>query len=306
MDQPVRILVVDDEPHTRDAALRLLEQADYEVWAAATTGQAWQMATEKMPDLILLAAAFPGEDRATLCQRVMAEPTLSNSVVALLPDKQTPSEGQAKKREAGAAECIGRPVSDCELLAHVQALVRVKRMQDELRLRAQELRMLRPDGTIAPVQAVAETKPDGQGWALGVLGAVQDIAECKYTEDALRKQKAQLEHLWQINLRLSAELDLDDLLQAITQSAIELLGGIAGGFYLHRPDLDLLEWVVDIDANILPLGTMVRRGEGLSGQAWEMDEPLLVDERQQQAGHTDAQPWGAVVGVPIRYGQEAD
>ena len=309
MNQPVRILVVVDEPHTRDAALQLLEQANYEVWAAATTGQAWQVATEKVPDLILLAAALPDEERARLCRRVMAEPSLANSVVAFFPDQQTMFEGQTKNMEAGADECIGRPVSDCALLAHVQALVHVKQMQDELRLRSQELRILRPEDMIPQSRELAETKPDGQGQAVGVAGGAQGTAERKRLEDALHKQRAQLEHLWQINLRLSAELDLHDLLQAITQNAIELLGGIAGGFYLHRPDLDLLEWVVDIGVNTPPLGTMVRRGEGLSGQVWKMEEPLLADDRQQQAGQrgsADAHTWGSVVGVPIRYGREAD
>jgi PAS domain S-box-containing protein len=127
-------------------------------------------------------------------------------------------------------------------------------------------------------------------------------------KEALRKQTAQSESLRKISLKLNAQLDLHDLLQAITQNAVQLLEGTAGSLYLHRPDLDLLEWVVAVGPHASPLGTMVRHGEGLSGQVWQTDRPLIVDDYVQWAGSlllSDVFAWGSAVGVPIQYGQEA-
>jgi PAS domain S-box-containing protein len=170
-----------------------------------------------------------------------------------------------------------------------------------------EHRIVWPDGTIRYVHELAEIIRDNQGKAVHVTGTVQDVTERKKVEEALRKRSAQLESLRQINLRLTVVLDLHDLLQSITENAVRLLEGTAGGFCLHRPDLHLLECVVAVGSNTLPIGTLVRRGEGLSGQVWQTGETLIVDDYQQWAGKQVTSPvhaWGSVVGVPVRYARE--
>lgn len=147
------------------------------------------------------------------------------------------------------------------------------------------------------------------GVATHFIKVANDITHRVQIEEMLRRRTAQLEGLRQINLGLSAQLDLHDLLHSITENAVQLLGATAGGFYRHRPELDLLEWVVSVGPYASPIGTLVRKGEGLSGRVWLTGAPLLVDEYQQWAGRLVTSPvhaWGSVLGVPVCYGREAD
>jgi signal transduction histidine kinase/putative methionine-R-sulfoxide reductase with GAF domain len=124
---------------------------------------------------------------------------------------------------------------------------------------------------------------------------------------ATRRQAEQLEALRQVGLELAAELDRDALLHSITSRAIELLDGTGGRLYLYRPDREILEPVVSIGPHSPPIGSVLRRGEGLSGKVWETGEPLIVDNYQtwegRAAAYEDAMPLG-IVGVAIQWGEE--
>jgi diguanylate cyclase (GGDEF)-like protein/PAS domain S-box-containing protein len=142
---------------------------------------------------------------------------------------------------------------------------------------------------------------------LVVLRLVRDITERKRAEDALRQRTAQLEALRQVELEITIQLDLDTLLHSIVSRAIELVGGASGGLYLYRPNRDVLEWDVSIGPDQVPVGTVLHWGEGLAGKVWETGEPLIVDDYQQWDGRAasyDGYPWTAVVGVPVRWGEE--
>ena len=131
--------------------------------------------------------------------------------------------------------------------------------------------------------------------------------ERKRAEEEIRQRTAQLEALRQVGLELTAELDLDSLLHSIVSQAVELVGGTAGGLYLYRPDLDVLVWVMAVGPHLVPVESVLQRGEGLSGRVWETSEPLIVDDYQQWEGRATAYegyPWTAVVGVPVRWGEK--
>ena len=132
-------------------------------------------------------------------------------------------------------------------------------------------------------------------------------AERKQAEKEIRKRTAQLEALQQVGLEVAVELDLDTLLHSIVSQAIQLVGGISGGLYLYRPDRDVLEWAVVVGPNLAPVGSCLRRGEGLSGKIWQTGQPLMVDDYQHWAGRAAiyaGYPIAATVGVPVRSGSE--
>jgi len=132
-------------------------------------------------------------------------------------------------------------------------------------------------------------------------------AERKRAEEEIRQRTAQLEALRQVGLELTAELDLDSLLHSIVSQAVELVGGAGGGLYLYRPDLDVLVWVTAVGPYLVPIGSVLRQGEGLSGRVWETSEPLIVDDYQQWEGRAaicEGYPSKAVVGMPVRWGEK--
>jgi len=127
--------------------------------------------------------------------------------------------------------------------------------------------------------------------------------------DEARRRATQLEALREVGLGITAQLDLEALLHSIASQAIELLGGVAGGFYLYRPERDVLEYVTSVGQNreLVPLGAILNRGEGLSGQVWMTNETLIVDDYQHWEGRApqyDGLPIENVVGVPVRWGAE--
>lgn len=129
------------------------------------------------------------------------------------------------------------------------------------------------------------------------------------TEDLrkLRQRTAQLEALRQISLSLTAQLDLNTLLHSIISQAAALLEAKSGVLFLHRPDLDALEWVVGAGLKPSLTGSLLRRGEGLSGRVWQTGEPMMVADYQAwdgRAARYEGEAMGALVGVPVRWGDD--
>jgi GAF domain-containing protein len=106
---------------------------------------------------------------------------------------------------------------------------------------------------------------------------------------------------------LNAVTKLDTILRPIVAGAIQLLEGTSGGLYLYRPEQDVLEWAVAVGTHLAPLGSALRRGEGLSGKVWETGDPLAVDDYRHWEGRAaiyEGYPFAAVVGVSVRWGEE--
>ncbi len=148
---------------------------------------------------------------------------------------------------------------------------------------------------------------DSSGEIIGLCGIARDLTERERAEEETRQRTAQLEALREIGLELTAQLDLDALLHSIVSRAIGLLRGNTGGLDLYRPERDVLEWSAAIGSNIAPVGTILHRGEGLSGKVWETGKPLIVDDYQHWEGRAatwEGYPISAIVGAPVRWGEE--
>ena len=141
-----------------------------------------------------------------------------------------------------------------------------------------------------------------------ILGTVLDLTDRVRAEEAVRRQAAQTEALRQIGLELFAQTDLNVLLPSIVRRALDLVGGSAGGLYLYRPEADVLEWVVSVGPDQPPLGTCLRPSEGgIACRVWETGRPFWVDDYQHWEGRAARYadyPWTAVIGVPVRRGEE--
>ena len=126
-------------------------------------------------------------------------------------------------------------------------------------------------------------------------------------EERNRQQLAQLNALREIGLEITAQLDLKELLHSVTSRATELLASDSGVLCLHRPDMDALEVAVFAGAEQAPIGTIVRRGEGVSGRVWDSGQPLIVNEYTRwgaRAAILGDAPWTTIMGVPVCYGDQ--
>jgi PAS domain S-box-containing protein len=169
-----------------------------------------------------------------------------------------------------------------------------------------ELMLAHKEGRLVPVQVSGQPWRE-EGRIAGSLAVFSDISERVRVEEQMRQRTAQLEALRGVGLEIAAQLNIEDLLHSIVERAVELVGGRSGGLYLYRTDQEVLEWVVSVNSSQVPMGSVLRKGEGLSGKIWESGEPLIVDDYEHWEGRAkvfDGYPCRAIVGVPIQRGDD--
>lgn len=137
-DAPARILVVDDTPANVKLLVDVLTVAGYAATSAANGEDALAQIAAESPDLVLLDIMMPGLSGYEVCERLRSEPGTTLLPVVLCTSLDPDTE-RLKGIEAGADDFITKPVNRAELLARVRSLLRIKTLQDEVRLQADQL-----------------------------------------------------------------------------------------------------------------------------------------------------------------------
>jgi len=100
-----------------------------------------------------------------------------------------------------------------------------------------EYRITRPDtGELRWMARRGEFIEDPATGAQRYLGVSYDITERKRVEEALREETHALEILNRTGSAVSAELDLDRLVQIVTDAGVELTGAAFGAFFYNKVD----------------------------------------------------------------------
>ncbi len=129
MGSNAKILLVDDDTLVLSAFRRLFELAGYEVSTAVSGEEAVRVAGAQSPDLVLLDRMLPDMDGIEVCRRIKQEPKLSHCLVVILSGTRISSAEQADGLEGGADGYISKSISNRELLARVEALLRIQRAE---------------------------------------------------------------------------------------------------------------------------------------------------------------------------------
>ncbi len=132
MNSDNMILVVDDEPLALSGTSRLLKQSGYKVIEAQTGEQALQSARKYMPDLILLDMVLPDMDGLEICRILKTDNNTSGILICIISGIKTTTSDQSEGLEVGADDYIVRPIENRELLARVQAMIRLRNTEKEL------------------------------------------------------------------------------------------------------------------------------------------------------------------------------
>ncbi len=133
MNVNATILVVNDDPEVLQITSLLLEQAGYRVLAVDSGSRALTTIAEEHPDLVLLDYVMPEMNGDEVCCKIKGDPALRDTFVVFLSHNKTASDDTIHGLETGADGYIARPIANRELLARVEAMLRIKRIQDELR-----------------------------------------------------------------------------------------------------------------------------------------------------------------------------
>lgn len=132
MSQPAKILVVDDNPVVLFKVSHFLKSAGYCVLEAETGTDAMRLARAESPDLVLLDVRLPDIDGFEICRRLKSSPVTHRLFIVLFSEKETSTDSQVGGLEAGADGYITRPIEHRELLARVQAMLRIQSAEHAL------------------------------------------------------------------------------------------------------------------------------------------------------------------------------
>lgn len=140
MNQKARILVVDDDEAGRYAVARCLRQAGHDVLEAATAKQCFDALAHHHCSLIVLDVKLPDSSGTDACRELKADPRTAHIPVIQTSALFTATRDRIQGLESGADAYLVAPFDERELLAHVTQLLRVRRVEDELRDREERLR----------------------------------------------------------------------------------------------------------------------------------------------------------------------
>ena len=114
------ILIVEDEPHLREAMQLNFELEGYRVSTAITGNSALEKIRSKKADLIILDVMLPEVDGFTICETIRSEQVLTP--ILFLTAKNTTAD-RVKGLRIGGDDFLGKPFDLEELLLRVRNLL---------------------------------------------------------------------------------------------------------------------------------------------------------------------------------------
>lgn len=125
------ILIVDDTPGNLDLLIDILETNDYEVRVARSGRRALAAVGASKPDLVMLDIRMPEMDGYEVCQRLKENPDTAEIPVIFLSISDEVIDKVAAFR-AGGSDYVTKPFQAEEVLARVENLLKISRLQREL------------------------------------------------------------------------------------------------------------------------------------------------------------------------------
>src|SRR5438094_7677776 len=122
----VRVLVVDDEPDTREMVTEILKAAGAEVLAAGSTDEALRRADEGAPDVLVSDLAMPARDGYALL-RALHGRGMAGGLVTIALTAHARREDRERALGAGYDAYVTKPVEPAALAALVKELVEKRR-----------------------------------------------------------------------------------------------------------------------------------------------------------------------------------
>jgi signal transduction histidine kinase len=127
------VLNVDDNDGARYAKSRILTRAGLRVIEAASGGEALLAAQEHRPDLVLLDMKLPDIHGLEVCRMLKQDPATSSVLVLQTSASYLSSADKIRALDGGADNYLFEPIEPEELVANVRALLRLGRVERQLR-----------------------------------------------------------------------------------------------------------------------------------------------------------------------------
>ena len=122
---PTRILIVDEQPHSRQVLEVMLAAEGYQLDHASSAEETLALVTRRTPDLILLDIMMPGMNGLQVASELKSGSATKHIPIIMLT---APDDGESRLLglRAGAEDFLSKPVDRAELCARVRNVLRLK------------------------------------------------------------------------------------------------------------------------------------------------------------------------------------
>jgi len=127
-----RVLIVDDKEHNIRYLESLLSKQGYDIVVAHNGKEGLEQAAQAKPELIVLDVLMPDMDGFAVTRALRSRPE-TRAVPILMVTALNDVNAKLKGFEVGADDFLSRPFNGVELLARVKSLLRIERLNRELR-----------------------------------------------------------------------------------------------------------------------------------------------------------------------------
>jgi len=139
MTEPGTILVVDDTPDALKLLTEILTERGYRVRPANSGELALASIARNPPELILLDICMPGMDGFEVCRQLKSSENTSEIPVIFI-SALSDLDDRVEGFRHGAVDFVTKPFQREELLARVKAHLDLRRLNNRLRQKSEELR----------------------------------------------------------------------------------------------------------------------------------------------------------------------
>ncbi len=197
----MKILLVEDKPveakriialfvQTDDAETAAAQLYDYEVTVVTSSTKALQRYQEIHPDLVLISTMLKGASGKDICEAIRANEGERHTGIIFIASKVDNTEQLSVEcLEIGADDFLRFGGSQREMLARVNAVLRLKAMTDELRSANHRLQLLSNTDELTGLHNM-------RSFNKGFMGLLRD---CRANNSGLGVIMLDLDHFKQVN-----------------------------------------------------------------------------------------------------------
>ncbi|MBD3272041.1 MAG: response regulator [Elusimicrobia bacterium] len=135
------ILLVDDDDGIRENLDLRLKSQKFDVCTARNGDEALDLIKKKKADLVLLDVMMPGKDGFTTCKEIK-ELIAPEFIPVIMLTALNHTEEKVKGLASGADDFVSKPFEEKELIARINAFLRIKVLHDQLEKSYAELKQL--------------------------------------------------------------------------------------------------------------------------------------------------------------------
>ena len=134
-ERPITLLLVDNRPDNLSVVKQLLSVTlpNCQILTAASGEEGLLTAAGNSLDGALVDVQMPGMGGIEMCRQLKANHATSRIPVILMTAHSANPAMKAEGLEAGADDFVNKPIENSELTAKIRVMLRIKRVEDELR-----------------------------------------------------------------------------------------------------------------------------------------------------------------------------